>query len=251
MTTAARRRSTTAGGGSARRFAERRRQVRRERRRPAVLAASLGTVVLLVVWTVFVSSLFAVRSVTVEGTLRLAPAEVSAATRVQPGTPLARIDVVAVARRVRALPAVASVTVRRHWPHTLVVHVVERTAVAAVPSATGVTLVDASGLPFATAASAPRGTVSLRVGGALPGPGDASARAAMSVWRELPGQVRRQLTAVSAPTPGGVTLSLAGDRTVIWGSPGNGERKLAVLTALLRRPAHVYDVSAPDVAVTR
>jgi hypothetical protein len=38
---------------------------------------------------------------------------------------------------------------------------------------------------------------------------------------------------------------------VVWGNDADPERKARVLAALMRRPAAVYDVSAPDAPTTR
>jgi cell division protein FtsQ len=38
---------------------------------------------------------------------------------------------------------------------------------------------------------------------------------------------------------------------VVWGSADDSDRKAAVVVALMRRDAKVYDVSAPDSPVTQ
>jgi hypothetical protein len=62
---------------------------------------------------------------------------------------------------------------------------------------------------------------------------------------------RRQVDQLRAPSPVSVSLDLVGGRRVVWGSAEDGDRKATILLALLRRPAQVYDVSTPDVVVTR
>jgi cell division protein FtsQ len=42
-----------------------------------------------------------------------------------------------------------------------------------------------------------------------------------------------------------LTLTLQDGREVRWGSAAQTERKVQVLSVLLRRPAQVYDVSVP------
>jgi hypothetical protein len=71
------------------------------------------------------------------------------------------------------------------------------------------------------------------------------------VLAALPGRLRAQVTAVRAPTPAAVALLLRRHKTVVWGTPGDARRKIAVLAALLRRHGHVYDVSTPTVATIR
>ena len=38
---------------------------------------------------------------------------------------------------------------------------------------------------------------------------------------------------------------------VVWGSSDDSERKAEVLSVLMKRQAKVYDVSAPDLPVTK
>jgi cell division septal protein FtsQ len=66
-------------------------------------------------------------------------------------------DLSAAGGRVRALPGVASATVRRRLPGTLEIEVVEAVPVALAPRSGGMALLDSSGkvLPFDPAASAP------------------------------------------------------------------------------------------------
>jgi cell division protein FtsQ len=51
---------------------------------------------------------------------------------------------------------------------------------------------------------------------------------------------------VAASSPVDVTLLLADGREVRWGATDQGERKAAVLGALLTQPGQVYDVTTPD-----
>jgi cell division protein FtsQ len=54
-----------------------------------------------------------------------------------------------------------------------------------------------------------------------------------------------------AETAEAVTLRLRGGSTVVWGGPAGHELKATVLRALLRQPAKVYDLSAPEAPVVR
>jgi cell division protein FtsQ len=71
------------------------------------------------------------------------------------------------------------------------------------------------------------------------------------VWSQLPRPLRKSVASIAASSPADVALRLTNRRTVIWGDPGETARKLAVLTALMTHPASVYDVSTPDVPVTK
>lgn len=246
-----------------RRFRARRRAERRRTARPLVVAAALATLVAALVWTAYASPLLrldrvVVRGVTVDSTSRLTVAQVLAAADVPVGRSLVQVAPGPIQARVAALPPVAAVTVRRLWPHRLEIDVRERIPVAMAQAAVGVALVDATGVAFATQAVAPTSQplLDLRLAsplepGASPGdPAAAQARAALAVWRSLPGSWRRQVRWVGASSADDVSFGLARGATVVWGSPGQTADKLTTLTALLRHAARTYDVSTPAFAVT-
>jgi cell division protein FtsQ len=165
------------------------------------------------------------------------------------------------------LAAVRAVSVDRDWPHRLVITVTERQPVAVVAlvgaapfgmaaqsqatQSGGAELVDAEGVAFAAVESAPAGLLPLVLGAPVPGAGDAQARAALQVWASVPFALRQLVVGIEAPSPVDVVLRLTGRRTVVWGGPGETARKVAVLRALMTRSATTYDVSTPDVPVTR
>lgn len=230
----------------ARRRAERVHTVRTVLLLLAALAVVVGTG-----WVALNSSLVAVREVTVEGTSRLTVAQVLAAADVPGGQSLFRVDPDTIESRVRRLPAVGAVVVSRDWPHRVVISVTERRPVAVVTEPDGATLLDVTGVAFARVDHAPPGLVPVSLGAPARGAGADDARAAMAVLAELPDRVRRQVEQVRASSPTDVSLDLRGGRRVVWGSPADSDRKATILLALLRRPAATYDVSTPDVVVTR
>jgi cell division protein FtsQ len=183
----------------------------------------------------------------------LSEQQVLDAAAVVPGGPLIEVDGAAVAKRVAALPAVDSVEVRRSWPHTVSVQVVQRTPVAVVRTAGGPQLVDATGAVFPGPEVA--GLPGLAV--ARPGPDDPATLAGVGVLAALPDALRAQVVAVTAGTdasggPGQVTLGLADQREVRWGSVDRSADKAAVLGPLLTQPGHLYDVTSPDLpTITR
>lgn len=200
-------------------------------------------------WVVLASSLLAVNRISVSGEHRLTAAQIDAAARVDSGTPLARVDTNAVAKRIRALAPVADVTVSRAWPHTLKVTVVERRPVVAVPQGRAVVLLDGTGVALGTASTIPKGVFKLEV--ASPGPTDATTRAALGVLHGLPTPLVAQLYSLKAASPEQVTLLLRGGRTVLWGGADGGVAKASALAALLKMPGTVFDVSAPGVVTRR
>jgi cell division protein FtsQ len=214
-------------------------------------AAVVTTLAGAAFWVGWQSPALRLQAITVNGTSRLTVAEVLSAAHVPIGGSLLSVPVGQVARRVERLPAVADVHVRRLWPHRLVIAVVERRAVAAVPAGPGISyLVDASGVAFATAAPSDQ-LVPLQVPAPSLGEVSPAARAALTVWTQLPNAVRREVRTMAAPTPDDVSFTLVRGATVVWGSAADSGEKLGALAALLRTPASVYDVSTPSVAVTR
>jgi cell division protein FtsQ len=235
-----------AGADAARRF---------RRRRLAVLLAATATAG-AIAWLFYGSSWLRVTTVTVGGTRTLTAAQVRAAADVPLGGPLVSVDTDAVARRLRArLRRVDAVDVGRSWPHTVTLTVTERTPSALIPGGDGrFTEVDDDGVRYATVTTAPRGVPLLRF---APSPTATSStrffgterllRAGVEVAENLPPAVRRDATIVTVRGYDSVTVELIGARTVTWGSPEEGERKAAALTALLKavKGATNYDVSAP------
>lgn len=200
----------------------------------------------LLAWVLLGTSLLGVHKVVVVGEHRLTAAEVERLVDVPPGTPLARVDTGAVARRVRGLEAVASVSVTRGWPHTLRVAVVERTAAVAVPNGSGFDLLDDAGVKFDSVRVPPRGVVRLQAAH-----DDASRAAALRVVRSLPVALRKVVWVVRATSPQEVSLVLRGNRVVIWGSADQAGAKAAAALALLKLPGRTYDVSSPSVVTRR
>jgi cell division protein FtsQ len=235
-------------------LAERARTQRADRRRRRLRRVGGALAVLLPVaaltWLVLLSPVLGVDDVEVTGVSRLSPEQVVEAAAVEPGTPLARVDVGDVAERVRAaLPPTADVRVRRVWPTTLRLQVTERAPIAFVERPDGALLVDAAGVGFATDPAPPPGVPVLEL--TTPSPEDPATRAALTVLQDLPPWLREQVGRVRASTASDVELRLVDERLVVWGEAGEGATKVAALEPLLRMEGTVFDVSAPGIVVRR
>ncbi|MCE6993784.1 FtsQ-type POTRA domain-containing protein [Saccharothrix sp. S26] len=246
-TQAARRRPGAANAGSrpaARRRPSSRRPSRAQAYRRKVVRRRVGAVLVMLVVTVVVCTVWftpalGVREVQVRGILDLTADEVRAAAAVEPGTPLVRLDVDAVAGRVRELPRVAGVEVERVLPGTVRLTVDEREPVAVIKAPEGAHLVDVTGKDYATVVQPPVGLPELKV---TP---DAVA-AAVAVLTQLPESLRKDVSTVTADSPSDVRLALGGGREARWGSSDDTARKAAVLEVLLTRKGSVFDVSSPE-----
>jgi len=242
--------NTDAVPSSARRFMARARQRRLRAAVPWAVTAGVLAVVGALAWVVYGTAVLGVRDVKVVGAQLIDPVQVEQAAGVPPDEPLARVDLDAVRARVRAIPAVDRVTVKRGWPSTLVIEVVERTAVAAVPTGPGkMTLIDASGTPYREVSRKPDGLPLVRT--ANPGSGDLNTRSALKVLGALSPELREQLVAISVAAPAQIHLELSKDRTVVWGDDTDNETKSQVATALLKKASKEIDVSAPLVVTIR
>jgi cell division protein FtsQ len=233
---------------SVRRFMQRARRRRMQAALPWAVTATVLVLAGLAAWAVYGTGLLGVRHVRVDGADLVTPEQVRQAAAVPVGVPLARVDLAAVGARVATLPPVERAEVSRRWPDTLVVEVVERTGVAAVPRAGGFAVLDRSGVAFRTAAARPAGLPLVRL--ARPAPDDPATRAGLLVLASLTPELRERLTELVVDGPARIRLVLGG-RTVIWGDSSQGEVKARVATSLLARQGTTIDVSAPDVVTVR
>jgi cell division protein FtsQ len=237
--------SSAAVPASVGRFGERVRQRRRHAAAPW-LAAVTGAVVLgIVAVVVYATPVLGVRAVHVRGNAIVSAEQVRAAAAVPDGAPLASLDLAAVGRRVGALVPVRQVRVARAWPSTVVITVVERTPVAALPAPDKTfRLIDGSGVVFESVPARPDGLAVLVL--ATPGPDDPGTRAGLSVLSALTDPLRTALVRLVVAAPTRISLELSGGRTVVWGDASGNADKATVATALLDKPGKVIDVSAPS-----
>jgi cell division protein FtsQ len=235
---------------SARRFMARARQRRLRAAMPWLIGAGALLVVGGLVWLVYGTPVLGVREIRVVGAQVLTPEQVLAAAAVEPELPLARVDLDEVSARIRQLPPVDRVVVSRSWPSAVVIEVVERTAVAAVPARDDqFVLIDDDGVPFRAVAAPPEGLPLARLG--TPGAGDENTGSALTVLAALSDELREQLVAIAVPSPVQIRLELRNGRVVIWGDDTKSERKSTVATVLLKQKGDEIDVSAVKVVTIR
>jgi len=210
------------------------------------------------------SRLLVVRVITVTGTHLVTPAQVIAAASVPAGTPLIRVDPAQVALRVEAkIRQVETARVSKQWPDGLAITIRERVPVVAVRmTGGGYDLIDHDGVIVNWAKAKPARLPLLQT--TLPGSalrGDRGVATVSAVLTGLPGWLSRQVTAVSASPPASgtqpsVTLYLSGGATIDWGGADRATVKARELATLMRdaaqaNPVRYYDVSAPEIVVTK
>jgi cell division protein FtsQ len=231
-----------------RQFARRQRSVRRRGRLPWLIGGLFVVLAGAAVWAVYFSSYLAVSTVQVRGVHEVPRSTVLSAARVPVGDQMIRVDTAAIARRIRAITEVADAKVSRAWPDRVVITVTERVPVAVVTDGSRYELVDAGGVEFRTVPKRPADLPVALVTGPRR---DVTVRSVVAVSAALPQALRSRVTSITAGSPDSITLRLDHGVKVVWGSSEQSDRKAAVLTALMRRDARVYDVSAPDLPVTQ
>ena len=232
------------------RFEQRAAEVRRRPQRAIAWGASAAALVLVLGWVFFMSPLLAVEEVSVEGAPPDATTAVVAAAGIAVGTPLARVDGTAVAARVeRDLSWVDEVKVIRQWPRAVVVAVTPRVPVLAFRGSDGAyTLIDKDAVLFETVPTLPAGVVLVTPASATPDVD--GVRAVLEILDRLSPQQRASVSNVRIASASSVSFMI-GKVDVIWGGPGELDKKLKVLAILLGTNPAVVDVSTPDTPVTR
>ncbi|MBC7725411.1 MAG: FtsQ-type POTRA domain-containing protein [Burkholderiaceae bacterium] len=219
---------------------------RRSRRRRItwIVAGSLVAAMVALVGIAVYSPLLALKTIQVEGTSRIDPAELHAAIDGQLETPLALIDYGALTRELGTFPLIRSFVTETVPPNTMVIHIVERQPIGSIASDGGFALVD------------PAGIVIERSQARLPGvplitaaDDDTAFAAAVEVLLALPETVLGQLDTITAKSRDNVTLTLSGGgASIVWGSADDSNQKARALAiALAQNYPNVteYNVSAP------
>jgi len=236
--------------------AELRRFTRRARaRKYAVLSVSglVAVLVGLIAVAVF-SPILALRTVVVDGTSRIDPAEIQAAVETQQGTPLALLNFESINKELSVFPLIRSYVTEIVPPDTLLVHIVEREPIGSVKIDGVFRLVDPAGITIQESAERIAGVPLISIGEA-----DASSPAFAAVTEvllSLPADLRARVESVSATTKDDVSFVLSGiGQGVVWGSASDSARKAALLEALIaqRDPSEAgeFDVSAPSNGIFR
>jgi len=229
-----------------------RRFTRRSRLRRATWITVMVSVVAIAVAAVAIaySPVMALREVRVEGTSRIAGADVRAAFDDRIGTPLPLIAPDEVQSALSAFPLIETYSTETVPPGTLVVRIVERTPVGVLDTSSGLMAVDAAGVVVERVEDVPDGLPVIEVEGGVDEP---SFRAAGRVLRGLPAELRSGIASVTADSADDVRFELDGGATVIWGNADDAALKATVLMDLIAAaPEQVarYDVSAPLNPVT-
>ncbi|GAA3546330.1 cell division protein FtsQ/DivIB [Kribbella ginsengisoli] len=230
------------------RFARRQRLVRWRGWLPWAVGGVIVLLAGVIAWLFYFSSVLAVSGVKVAGADTVPVATITQVAAAPLGTPLAKVDLTAIADRVRTIQSVADAQVTRAWPNQLKIVVTERVPVVVVTDGSNFELVDATGVAFKTVPARPVDLPEALVVGTRR---EVTISSVVKVSAALPETLRAQVNSISAASPDSITLNLGSNVKVVWGSADDSERKAEVLSVLMKRDAKVYDVSAPDLPVTK
>ena len=206
-----------------------------------VLIVGLG----LAAW---LSPVLAVRTVDVTGLEQIPDEEVLAALGAVAGTPLLRVDTTAAARRVAGIARVAQVRVKRDYPTTLTVEVVERTPWAYYDGADGPHMIDESGVDYGVEPP-PIGLPRISTPEVLDEP--ELLRGGLQVLGELPPPLWDLVSELAINSTDDLELTLYDGRTIRWGDAADTALKGAVALAILSQPGQAFDVSSPSLPTAK
>lgn len=206
-----------------------------------VLVVGLG----LAAW---LSPVLSVRQVDVRGLEQVPREEVLAALGAVEGTPLLRVDTDAAALQVAGIARVAQARVKREYPSTLTVEVVERTPWAFYDGDDGPHLIDQTGVDYAVE-DPPPGLPRITTPQVLADP--ELLLAGLGLLGELPRPLWEQVSELAINSQDDMELTLYDGRRVRWGNAEDTPLKGAVALAILGQPGQIFDVSSPSLPTAK
>jgi cell division protein FtsQ len=222
------------------------------RRRLLALALLVPIVVATAAWAVTYTPLFDAKHVRVEGAVSLRPDAVRALAQVDPSTNVFHLQPQTVTERLLTDPWIASATVAKDLPDTVVLTVVERRPVGVIDAMgeRSVLASDGTVLPASAAtAQTVDGLPSVEAG--LGSPDDTQRAAAAALLSALDPVVEQRVTHLTVGQDLSETLTLRDGVRVDAGTPGEEAAKATALRAVLRwanaggHSLATVDVSAP------
>lgn len=197
------------------------------RRRVVVCLISLVVVGAVLVWLLYFSAFLSLKQVVVEGVRTVAPSQIVTQAQLRSGESLAAIDTDGIAARISQMNTVAHVEVRRRWPDTIVIDIVERDRVAVIKAGTEFDVVDQTGFRVEHKKRRPEKLPLLEADD------DVARNTALSILHGFPPALAESVESAKAEAGGVITLRLKGGVTVMWGSREDSAEKTKVLQALV------------------
>jgi cell division septal protein FtsQ len=222
------------------------------RRRLLALALLVPIAIAMAAWAFTYTPVFDAKHVRVEGAVSLRPDDVRSLAQIDPSTNVFHLQPDAVTARLLTDPWIASATVDKDLPDTVVLTVVERRPVGVIDTAGAHSVLASDGtvLPASAATGqAPGALPTVQAGSGAPD--DAQRAAAAALLSALDPVVEQRVTELTVGQDLSETLTLRDGVTVDAGTPGEEAAKATALRAVLRwanagsHSLATIDVSAP------
>jgi cell division protein FtsQ len=203
---------------------------------PRSVTATLAVLALgISAWVVITSAIFDIQRIDVRGNRRLSDEELVRLSGAETGANLIMIPLGEIRRSLLRSAWIESADASRSLPSTLVLRVIERTAVGWVRDRGGYLVLAGDGVVVGRGTGAPEGLVSLgATRSSIPvGRRIAGLEAQLRVASSLPPSLRRSVEEAKA-VGDEIELSLAGGASVLYGTVESLRAKNAVLASMLR-----------------
>jgi cell division protein FtsQ len=218
-----------------------------------VIAIILVGVIGYGAWMLVRSSVFKLEKIDVVGTSVVQRDAIIAASGLHVGENALKIDLHAVAARIRAVPGVADVRVQREGSLGIKITITERVAAVEVHSGDSVWFLDRSGI---LVDGAHRGSRAVPILQLSPSESFTSISTAeevgvLAVWKRMPATLRSSLKSFAYQADGTLTFIL-GPTTVIFGTPDDIAAKIQAIQLVRSRVSEDHrrlarlDVRVPE-----
>jgi cell division protein FtsQ len=186
----------------------------------------------------------------VQGADKTSPDAIRSASSLDLGVAMTDLDLDGARAGIGALPWVGEVHIRRQWPATAVVRVVERVPAASVRTPGGVLLVDKTGRVLERVAAAPTTLPKLIVIDPPVEPGATQPHVAelLSVAIQLTPELRSWVNSLTVAADGSPQIRLKDDVPVIFGDAVRISEKLIDLATVLTR-VDLKEICRIDISV--
>ncbi len=190
------------------------------------------------------STLLTVKKVEVRGNQVVSQESILELAQVAPNIQLLKVNVNQTSQRIKTISQIKSVDVRRGWPETLVIEVVERTPLGVTDIPEGRYLIDESGVAYQPVT--PDANLPL-----IFGSDDQNRAIGIKAWQSFPTWLQAEVVSTTVDNPNSIWFLLTSGRRVDWGNLEKANEKAAVLKVLRRMAASTYDVATPEVPVVK
>ena len=190
------------------------------------------------------STLLTVKKIEVRGNQVVSQESILELAQIESNIQLLRVNVSQTSQRIKTISQIKTVDVRRGWPETLVIEVVERTPLAVTDIVEGRFLIDETGVAYQPVT--PEANLPL-----IFGSDDQNRAIGIKAWQSFPTWLQAEVVSTTVDNPNSIWFLLTSGRRVEWGNLEKANEKAAVLKVLRRMASSTYDVSTPEVPVVK